>query len=224
MGHCTLVTGASRGIGLELVRQAAQRGDTVFGTARNADGANLVRKAGGTPLIADVTNDAALAGLCAELPDRLDLVVCNAGVYRGRGTMGDADMDAEAWQSSLMTNVAGPFLTIRALLGQLEAAGGKAAIISSQMGSSARAPGGSYMYRASKAAATNLACNLAADLKPRRIAVGSYHPGWVRSDMGGGSADISVEDSAAGLLSRFDALSLASTGVFENWRGEAIPF
>ncbi len=92
------------------------------------------------------------------------------------------------------------------------------------MASSERAPGGSYIYRASKAAATNLARNLAIDLKGRGIAVGAYHPGWVRTDMGGPSATVEVEDSAKGLMQRFDALSLATTGVFEDYRGEAIPF
>jgi NAD(P)-dependent dehydrogenase (short-subunit alcohol dehydrogenase family) len=92
------------------------------------------------------------------------------------------------------------------------------------MGSNAEASGGSYIYRASKAAATNLATNLALDLKPEGIAVASYHPGWVRTDMGGGSADISVEESAAGLLTRFDALDLETSGVFEAWDGRRIPF
>jgi NAD(P)-dependent dehydrogenase (short-subunit alcohol dehydrogenase family) len=92
------------------------------------------------------------------------------------------------------------------------------------MASSERAPGGAYIYRASKAAATNLARNLAVDLKPRGIAVGAYHPGWVRTDMGGPKAAIDVEDSTEGLMRRFDALSLATTGVFEDYRGEAIPF
>jgi NAD(P)-dependent dehydrogenase (short-subunit alcohol dehydrogenase family) len=75
------------------------------------------------------------------------------------------------------------------------------------MGSSDRAAnGGSYIYRASKAAATNLGRNLATDLAPRGIAVGIYHPGWVRTDMGGTGADISLEESVAGLMARFDAL------------------
>ena len=129
---------------------------------------------------------------------------------------------ADAWADVLMTNVAGPFLVARALLGHLD--GGKIAIISSKMGSSANAPGGGYLYRASKAAVTNVACNLAAELRPRGVAVGSYHPGWVRTDMGGSAADISAEESAAGLLARFEVLSMATTGVFEDYAGAALPF
>ena len=109
----------------------------------------------------------------------------------------------------------GVFLTVQAFLPHLDlSAAPKIAIISSQMGSSARAKGGSYIYRASKAAATNLGRNLAMDLAPRGIAVGIYHPGWVRTDMGGAGADISLEESVAGLMDRFDALSVATTGAF----------
>jgi len=124
-----------------------------------------------------------------------------------------------------MTNVAGPYLVTRALLGHVERSEGRRiAVVSSIMGSSEHASGNAYPYRASKAAAVNVARNLAAELKPRGIAVGAYHPGWVRTDMGGSGADISVEESAEGLLRRFDALSLATTGVFEDYRGEGIAF
>ncbi len=131
----------------------------------------------------------------------------------------------DAWHTVMMTNVAGVFFTVRAFLPRLSMAPQpKIAIVSSMMASNARAPGGSYIYRASKAAVTNLARNMATDMKPQGIAVGAYHPGWVRTDMGGESASISVEESAAGLMQRFDALSLETTGVFEDYRGEAIPF
>jgi NAD(P)-dependent dehydrogenase (short-subunit alcohol dehydrogenase family) len=80
------------------------------------------------------------------------------------------------------------------------------------------------LYRASKAAATNLARNLAAELAGRGIAVGAYHPGWVRNDMCGDAADIGVAESAAGLVARIDALSRATTGAAEDYRGEAMPF
>ena len=124
-----------------------------------------------------------------------------------------------------MANVAGPFFTVRAFLPMLrKAEGAKVAIISSAMGSSARAKGSAYLYRASKAAATNLAANLAVELAPMGIAVGAYHPGWVQTDMGGQGADITPEQSAAGLLARIGALSLDTTGVVEDYQGHSIPF
>ena len=121
-------------------------------------------------------------------------------------------------------NVSGVFLTVQALLPALRAAGGKIAVISSQMGSSEKASGGSYIYRASKAASANLARNLAADLRGDGIAVAAFHPGWVRTDMGGSSAAISPEESATGLVAEIEALSLANTGAFLNWDGRPHPF
>ncbi|MEO1122181.1 MAG: SDR family oxidoreductase, partial [Pseudomonadota bacterium] len=113
----------------------------------------------------------------------------------------------------------------RALLPMIErGAEKKIAILSSIMASTEQAPGGAYAYRASKAAATNLARNLAADFAEKGIAVGAYHPGWVRTDMGGSSADIDVAESAAGLLKRFDALTMSTTGVFEDYQGVPIPY
>jgi NAD(P)-dependent dehydrogenase (short-subunit alcohol dehydrogenase family) len=124
-----------------------------------------------------------------------------------------------------MTNIAGPFFTVRAFHAHLKrSARGKVAIISSIMGSNQRQMGNAHAYCASKAGATNLAGALAAELRADGIAVGAYHPGWVRTDMGGSSADISAEESAAGLLERIDILSVGSTGTYEDYRGVAIPF
>ena len=91
--------------------------------------------------------------------------------------------------------------------------GAKIAIISSQMASQERAPGGSYIYRASKAAALNLGRNLSSDLAGEGIAVGIYHPGWVSTDMGGATAPTTVEASAAGLIAR------ANSTWFSRWMG-----
>ena len=224
MAQRILVAGASRGIGLELVRQTAARGDSVTGTARGDDGLARIEAAGGHALRLDVTDEAALAEAAAASDEPIDLLVCNAGIYRGRGGLDAEDTGADAWAEVLMTNVAGPFLTLRAFLPRVEAAMGRIAIISSVMGSSARASAGSYLYCASKAGATNLACSLAKELGPRGIAVGAYHPGWGRTDMGGSGAAISPEESARGLLARFDRLSPETTGVFEDYKGEPIPF
>ncbi len=153
----------------------------------------------------------------------VDLLICNAGVYLDKGQTIDG-YPAEMWDQTFAANVTGVFLTIQALLPNLRAARGKIAIISSQMASHTRAPGGSYIYRASKAAVLNLGRNLAVDLKDDGIAVGIYHPGWVQTDMGGQAADITVSQAVAGLTERFDALSLDSTGCFETWDGQAHPY
>ncbi|MEM6897861.1 MAG: SDR family NAD(P)-dependent oxidoreductase, partial [Pseudomonadota bacterium] len=130
----------------------------------------------------------------------------------------------EVWQDAFNTNVTGVFMTIQRLLPSLQrSAQPKIAIISSRMGSQARASGGSYAYRASKAAAVNLGRNLAVDLEPLGIALGIYHPGWVRTDMGGAGADISDAESADGLVQEFAKLSLETTGCFKNYDGEDVP-
>jgi len=226
----TLITGANRGIGLELARLAAERGDTVLAGARRPGAAEALNalarsRPNVTVLTFDVTDPDAMNSVAERSDAPIDLLVCNAGQYVARGGIDDPEYTFDAWHTVLMTNVAGVFFTVRAFLPRLERAkGAKIAIVSSIMASSERAPGGGYVYRASKAAATNLARNFATDFRARGIAVGAYHPGWVRTDMGGPRASIDVEESAAGLMRRFDALSLATTGVFEDYKGEAIPF
>ncbi|MGI3163249.1 SDR family oxidoreductase [Pseudooceanicola sp. 200-1SW] len=211
-----VITGASRGIGAELKRQYEARGETVTGTATR----------GGAGLLAlDVTDPAQLAALADQVTAPVDLLICNAGVYLDKGQSLETGYDAQTWAREMQVNVAGPFLTVQALLPQLRAARpARVAIIASAMGSQQRAPGGSYIYRASKAAAVNLARNLATDLAPEGIAVGAYHPGWVQTDMGGAGADIDAPTSAAGLIARFDALSPATTGCFEGYDGAPIPY
>ncbi len=229
MPKTTLITGANRGIGLALAHLATERGDRVLAAARRPGAAlalaDLARRNDNVSVLTlDVTKPEGIAA--ASIDDTaIDLLICNAGQYVARGDLDDPEYTYDAWHTMMMTNVAGIFFTVRAFLSRLrQAAEPKIAIVSSIMASSERAPGGSYIYRASKAAATNLARNLAIDLKEQGIAVGAYHPGWVRTDMGGSSATVDVEESAKGLMQRFDALSLATTGVFEDYRGEAIPF
>ncbi len=211
-----LITGANRGIGAALDSAYSARGDTVLGTAR------------GHPeyLDLDVTDPAAQAALAEKIEDTaLDVVICNAGVYLDKGHSLADGYGAALWADTFAVNVTGVFLTVQNLLPHLQgAATPRIAIISSQMGSSEIASGSSYIYRASKAAALNLGRNLAVDLKGLGIAVGIYHPGWVRTDMGGGGAAVAPKDAAEGLIARIDALSLESTGAFETWDGRAHPF
>ena len=211
-----VITGANRGIGHALMTRYQAAGHDVTGTSRQ----------GGDLAQLDVTNPASVTAFAQALDGRaVDLLVCNAGVYLDKHEPLTNGYPAQMWADSFAANVTGVFLSVQALLPHLQAsAGGKIAIISSQMASHTRAPGGSYIYRASKAAALNLGRNLATDLAPLGISVGIYHPGWVRTDMGGDAADISVDAAAEGLVARFADLAPESTGCFLTWDGHAHPY
>ena len=123
-----------------------------------------------------------------------------------------------------MVNVAGPFLTVQNLYGNLnKEIGSKIAIISSLMGSQTHTASNAAIYRASKAAANNLMRTISNQFLSENIVVSSYHPGWVRTDMGGKFADISPEDSAKGLLEQFLNLKKEDTGRFFNYDGNVLP-
>ena len=210
-----LITGANRGIGLALARYYADAGAQVLAGARQPMAGQIAL---------DVTDPAALQAASAQNGGALDLLICNAGVYLDKGEDLATGYGAQLWADSFATNVTGVFHTVQAFLPHLRAARGKVAIISSIMGSGASTSGGSYIYRASKAAVANLGRNLALDLARDGIAVGIYHPGWVQTDMGGAGASISVQTSATGLAQRFAVLSTANSGCFEGYDGTALTF
>ncbi|WP_208349913.1 SDR family NAD(P)-dependent oxidoreductase [Pseudaestuariivita rosea] len=211
-----LITGANRGIGLALFNAYKDRGEAVHGTSRAP-----VTEENWHQL--EVTDPASHAKMCKELDCQpIDLLICNAGVYLDQSENLADGYPPQMWADTFAVNVTGVFLTIQTLLPNLQmASGAKIAIISSQMASHTRAPGGSYIYRSSKAAVLNLGRNLATDMKHIGIAVGIYHPGWVRTDMGGDQAELGVTEAAAGLVERFAHLSLETTGIFETWDGHA---
>jgi NAD(P)-dependent dehydrogenase (short-subunit alcohol dehydrogenase family) len=197
-----LITGASRGIGAGLAEHYRAKGVDVIGTGRSAN----------AELQLDVTLPNSHREMAETLGETLvELLICNAGVYFDKGHRIEDGYGPDLWAQ-----------TIQALMPHLRRAqNAKIAIISSQMASDTRAPGGSYIYRSSKAAVLNLGRNLSADLKAEGIAVGIYHPGWVQTDMGGDAADITTDEAVQGLAARFDALSIATTGCFETWDGRA---
>lgn len=212
-----LITGANRGIGQGLLRTYQARGDEVIGTHR----------APARPgwLSVDVADPDSIAEISGSLDGKpLDLLICNAGTYLDKDHQIETGYAPDLWARSFAVNVTGVFLTIQELLPNLRKAGGRIAIISSLMGSDSRASGSSYIYRASKAAVLNLGRNLAVDLKGEGIAVGVYHPGWVRTDMGGASATLETGEAVDGLVQRFDALDMERSGCFENWDGQTLPF
>jgi len=230
MSKTLLITGANRGIGLEMTRQAVARGDNVIACTRNAlESPDLVALAKQhdsiTVLGLDVCAETDMKQIAAGMKRPIDILVCNAGTLNSYGGLQAPDHDTASIANVLMTNIAGVFFTARSFLPHiLDGTPGKIAIISSIMGSQELADSNAPIYRASKAAATNLARTMAVELAPQGVAVGAFHPGWVRTDMGGPQASTSPQDSAAGLLHRFDALSLATTGIYEDFQGNKLPF
>lgn len=215
-----LVTGASRGIGLELCRQLQQRGERVIAVCRKAS-AEL--RAIDCRILEDVevTDDASLRRLAVELAgERLDVLVNNAGILERESL---EELDFESIRRQFEVNALGPLRVTRALLPNL-GAGSKVAIITSRMGSIAdNGSGGYYGYRMSKAAVNMAGVSLAHDLRERGIAVLLLHPGMVATEMTGGNG-IPVQESAANLIARIESLGLEQSGTFHHADGQSLPW
>lgn len=216
-----LVIGASRGIGLEFARQYCADGARVIATHRKPEDAAPLRALGAKPVALDVTDAAAIAQLVASLQqERLDVVVLNAGIS-GPRTAGIEAVSMADFDAVMHTNVWAPMQLIPALMPALVAARGKLALISSRMGSMALMNGTrSWLYRASKAAANNVLRAASLELGPRGVVCMAFHPGWVRTDMGGSGADIEVAASVAGMRRVIAAANDSHNGKFLNYTGE----
>ena len=226
-----LITGANRGIGLAITELALKRGDKVFATCRDPSSAKdliaLQERYSDKCIILslNVVDEISLRDAALDLKDYIDLLVCNAGVQNGYGGMLGPENTMDAFRDVLMTNIASPFFTTRYFLPHLRKSksGGKVAVISSLMGSQTHTAANAYAYRASKAGANNITLTLSHELRDEGIAVAAFHPGWVRTDMGGPNGDISAHESAASLLQRFDELTLTDTGAFINYNADKLP-
>ncbi|MDX1458013.1 MAG: SDR family oxidoreductase [Marinobacter sp.] len=216
-----LITGANRGIGLELARHYAQEGWRVIGVCREASD-ELQALAGQVIAGVDVTEDDGITRLTSELGDQpLDLLINNAGLLRDE-QLGSIDFDSIRQQMEI--NAYAPLRVTEALLPNLRE-GSKVANITSRMGSIAdNDSGGRYGYRASKAALNAFGKSLAVDLKPRGIAVAQLHPGYVKTRMVNFGGLISPEESAAGLAQRIEGLNLENSGSFWHSNGEVLPW
>ena len=221
MSKSILIAGASRGIGLGLVREFAGRGWAVTGTVRG-NGAGAVRDAGGTPETVDLLDPAAVAALAARLTGPFDAILVNAGIASDRG-QGIEATPPEQVARVFATNAAAPIAFARAFLPSL-APGGVLAFTSSVMGSVAgNTQGGMELYRASKAALNSLIRSLVATSRPNATVL-ALHPGWVRTDMGGEGADISVEQSAGGLANVIAGAGGRGGCAFLDYTGATIPW
>jgi len=234
-----MVTGSSGGIGLELARQAAARGDRVVAASRQGSAALRKLVAAHPDRVIELALDpgsqesviAARAGLEGRV-DAIDILINNAGVYSrwSRHWDPDATLFDTVTQDELVDtfriNAAGPMLVIEHFLNLVRASSrGRILNVSSRVGSvSAKTTGGDYAYAASKAALNIMTRALAAELAPEGIAVVAITPGWVRTEMGGRSAALSPEESVRGILAVAAKLTPKDAGRFLDYQGEDQPW
>jgi NAD(P)-dependent dehydrogenase (short-subunit alcohol dehydrogenase family) len=224
MAKTALITGSNRGIGLEFCTQLQQRGFDVIATCRKATPA---LEALGVEIIenVEVSDPDSLQQLVAQLAGRnIDWLINNAGIAGGLG-LNDINTTAlDSFKRMYEVNSLGPLLVTNALLDNMSE-GSKVGLVTSRMGSiSDNDSGGSYAYRMSKAALNAAGKSLSIDLKPKGIAVGILHPGWVRTDMTGHGGLIDTDESVDGLLKRMDELDLSNSGTFWHTNGDVLPW
>src|SRR5262245_32997973 len=222
-----LVTGANRGIGLELVRQLVARGDQVDAACRRPEEASELRGIAGVRIHrCDVADDGSVASLAAELGDgALDLVINNAGVSGGHH-QSQRDLDFAEVIRTFEVDALGPLRVALGLLPHVRRGTGKKLVaITSGLGSIGdNRSGGFYGYRMAKAALNMAARNLAVELRSEGIVSIVVNPGWVQTDMGGKHAAVGVADSVRGILKVVDAATLEVSGEFFDWKGGRYPW
>jgi len=223
------ITGANRGIGLELVRQLSALGHPVFACCRQPNEAKELQdlsKKNNIKIISlnleDLSSIQQLPQFIADEP--IDVLLNVAGVMGSpQDLYGTEEM---RWIKTFKINAMAPFFISRILLPNLKKGQDKIIVnMSSQMGSiDDNKSGGRYIYRSTKAALNAVTKSLALDLAPEKFKVITFHPGWVKTRMGGENALISVDKSVEGLRQVLDNLSSNQNGQFINYRGEIIPW
>ena len=221
-----LVTGANRGIGLELTRQLLESGYSVHATYRKTEG-GLTELA--HPLLhlhlLDVRSDEAIAAVASVIDGGLDLLINNAGIADGRWASVE-DIDFEIVSEVMEVNAIAPVRVTRGLLPALERAGGGTVVMmTSLMASIADCHSGrSYAYRASKTALNMLTVAMKNELLDRNISLMLLHPGWVETDMGGPNAPLQPKESVEGILKRIHEQTLDMSGRFVQYDGAHLPW
>jgi len=227
-----LITGANRGIGLEMVKYSAEQGWRVFACCRNPHNAddlfNIAKPSNGqiSVHIADMQELSTLQALSYELRnDAIDMLVNNAGIYGSdKNKFGSVDVDS--WLQAFQVNSIAPLKMVEAFSEQLRMGKRKVvACMSSKMGSMAdNGYGNSYIYRSSKAALNAVVKSLSIDLKEQGIISVALHPGWVKTDMGGPGAEISTRECVEQLFAHLLQLNIEDSGRFIDIDGSDIPW
>lgn len=222
------ITGAARGIGLELALQYATAGDQVFAFCRNPQSADALNRLAAETgkvrvLEMDVKDEKSVRRAAAAVDNTgIDVLLNVAGVS---GPVGDdlVSSDWAAWLDAFNVMTMGPLRVLQAFLPHMKS-GAKVINITSQLSASTWPYGGYYAYAAAKAGLNRLMRSVAIDLKDRGIIVGLVHPGWVQTDMGGPNAEITPQESAEGIRTVTREWTLDRSGDFLKWNGETHPW
>ena len=225
MARDVLLTGANRGIGLEFARQLAARGDRVVATCRNPDAAPELRALDVQVEELDVASAEQIARVVALFEGKpLDLLLNNAGVGVRHRALGEIDFGE--MEEFYRVNTVAPLRLAEGLLPSLRQGSDRLIVsLTSRMGSiQDNTSGGSYAYRASKAALNMVTRSLSRDLEDESFRCAVLHPGWVKTSMGGDAAPVTAEQSVGGMLRVIDSLDAESNGGFFDYTGEALPW
>jgi len=218
-----VITGANRGIGLELVRQLAARGEEVFAACRSAS-KELEGIGKGVKMVTgvDVTRPEAADVIRSALGEKhIDVLLHNAGILHPGGL---DTLDVDSMKQQYEVNAIAPIRITKGLVDRLDS-GATVAVLSSRAGSIGdNGSGGLYGYRMSKAALNMGAVSLARDLAPRGVLVTVLHPGFIRTEMTGGNGNDDPPVAAKGLLARIDELTAERSGRFFHANGEELPW
>lgn len=220
-----VITGTSRGLGLEFVRRLTERGDRVIALSRSRSAAKEAADLASRFIELEAADERSIQNAAGALKDEpVDVLINNAGIYSEDKSIDKVDFNE--FQRVLMTNVTGPALLTRLLLPNLRAAKTRQVVnISSGLGSlSSVEPGTGIAYCASKAALNMFTVRTGQDLGREGFTIVTFSPGWVRTDMGGPQAPLSPEESISGMLKAIDALTPASNGKFLNYDGGTVPW
>ena len=221
-----LITGANRGIGLELVKESLAKKFSVIGTFRNRENSLALFELSSNDMKLfemDVVDEKSILDVSKNIHNPIDYLICNAGINNGYGNIFDQDHTYEKMLEVLNVNVIGSILTVKHFSKILNK-DAKIILISSIMGVQNHSGSSATIYRASKAAVNNIMISISEEFKSKKITVASFHPGWVRTDMGGPNATLSTKESASSLIKNFENLTFENTGKFFNYDGTMMNF
>ena len=217
-----VITGANRGIGLELAKQFLADGDRVFATYRNdVGGLSDIQTNNLTVHKMDVRDSDGIQNLVDLIDGDIDVLVNNAGISDGRW-QSISEIDMEHALEVIEVNSIAPLLVTQKFQNKMKS-GSKLVMMSSLMGSISDCMSGkSYAYRASKTALNMFSIAMKNELESQGISILIMHPGWVETDMGGPNAPLSVEESVNGIMARINEQTLAMTGRYVQFDGTPI--